>query len=264
MSFHHFFLNEQVIASQSEASFALRLTPEDAKHARVLRLKPGEHLSAVDAAGDYFELEVVDASQDLEVRIAQRLDAPKPSVSITLYQGMAKGDKMDDIVRHATEVGVDSFVPLSSSRCVAKLDAKKAASRIARWQSIAHSAAMQAGRMLEPKVRLPQTVKQAAASMKSFDCVLVCWEECSATKTIAGALSASLGSIRDSKVARIAVVVGPEGGLSEQEVDAFTAAENAFPVTLGPSILRTETAGVVAPALVLYACGGMGAAEKGW
>ncbi len=264
MSLHHFFLDGQVLAEETAPEFALSLTAEDAKHARVLRLAPGEHISVVDAARDYFELEIVSADDGLVARIAQRLDAPCSGVSLTLFQGLAKGDKMDDIVRHATEVGVDAFVPLQSARCVMKLDAKKAKNRIARWQAIAHSAAMQSGRMVEPKVADPHTVKQAAHMLADFDCVLVCWEECPATETIAGALSRTLAGRDSLDGARVAVVVGPEGGLSSEEVELLAAGENACPVTLGPSILRTETAGIVAPALVLYACGGMGADKKGF
>lgn len=264
MSLHHFFLDGQVLADETAPEFPLSLSSDDAKHARVLRLSAGEHISVVDAARDYFELEVVSADGGIVARIAQRLDSPKAGASVTLFQGLAKGDKMDDIIRHATEVGVDAFVPLASSRCVLKLDAKKAKSRVARWQAIAHSAAMQSGRMAEPQVLEPQTVKQAVQMLASFDCVLVCWEECPATKTIAGALAAAFGEGLLPEGARIAVVVGPEGGLSADEVERLTQGRNACPVTLGPSILRTETAGIVAPALVLYACGGMGADKKGF
>lgn len=263
MSFHHFFLDGQIIAEETAREFPVRLSVEDAKHARVLRLSEGEHISVVDAASDYFELEITSAHDGLVARIAQHLDAPQAPASIALFQGLAKGDKMDDIIRHATEVGIDEFVPLSSSRCVMKLDAKKAKSRLARWQAIAHSAAMQSGRMVEPRVHEPHTVKQAVQLLREFDCVLVCWEECPSTKTIAAALEQAFGNAAVAKP-RIAVVVGPEGGLSADEVETLTASENAWPVTLGPSILRTETAGIVAPALVLYACGGMGADKKGF
>lgn len=263
MSFHHFFLDGQIIAEETAREFPVRLSAEDAKHARVLRLSEGEHISVVDAASDYFELEITSAHDGLVARIAQHLDAPQAPASIALFQGLAKGDKMDDIIRHATEVGIDEFVSLSSSRCVMKLDAKKAKSKLARWQAIAHSAAMQSGRMVEPRVHEPHTVKQAVQLLREFDCVLVCWEECPSTKTIAAALEQAFGNASVDKP-RIAVVVGPEGGLSVDEVEALTASENAWPVTLGPSILRTETAGIVAPALVLYACGGMGADKKGF
>ena len=108
------------------------------------------------------------------------------------------------------------------------------------------------------------TVSQAAAFLKNATAVLVCWEECPATSTIAGALASAFAEcgVVDPRDARIAVVVGPEGGLSAEEVDTLTEGSRAWPVTLGPSILRTETAGVVAPALVMYECGGMGNGKR--
>ncbi|MDO4443571.1 MAG: RsmE family RNA methyltransferase [Slackia sp.] len=265
MSLHHFFLDGQVLGCETEPCFPLRLSAADAKHARVLRLEPGEHIGVVDAARDYFECEVVSADGDIAVRIAQKLDAPEDNPTVVLVQGLAKGDKMDDIVRHATEVGIGAFVPLICSRSIVKLDAKKAAAKVQRWQAIAHSAAMQAGRRVEPEVCGPMTVAQAAEAFSEATAVLVCWEECPSTSTIAEALSKAFEAcgVRDSRDARIVVVVGPEGGLSASEVEMLTAGARAWPVTLGSSILRTETAGVVAPALVLYECGGMGASSPG-
>ena len=108
MSFHHFFLDGQIIAEETAREFPVRLSAEDAKHARVLRLSEGEHISVVDAASDYFGLEITSAHDGLVARIAQHLDAPQAPASIALFQGLAKGDKMDDIIRHATEVGITS------------------------------------------------------------------------------------------------------------------------------------------------------------
>lgn len=260
MSLHHFFLDDQAIGCETEPCFPLRLSADDLKHARVLRLAPGEHIGVVDAARDYFECEIVSVDDGITVRIAQKLDAPDASPTVVLAQGLAKGDKMDDIVRHATEVGIGAFVPLACSRSVVKLDAKKAAAKTKRWQAIARSAAMQAGRTTVPEVSEPVGIAQAAELFSEATAVLVCWEECPATSTIASALSRAFDEcvVRDARDARIVVVVGPEGGLSSDEVDILTAGKRAWPVTLGPSILRTETAGVVAPALVLYECGGMG------
>ncbi|MFQ9742737.1 MAG: RsmE family RNA methyltransferase [Slackia sp.] len=162
------------------------------------------------------------------------------------------------------EIGIAGFVPLSCSRSVVKLDEKRKASKTQRWRAIAKSAAMQSGRLSVPEVCDPMTVSQAAAFLKNATAVLVCWEECPATSTIAGALASAFAEcgVVDPRDARIAVVVGPEGGLSAEEVDTLTEGSRAWPVTLGPSILRTETAGVVAPALVMYECGGMGNGKR--
>ncbi len=261
VSLPRFFLEQQVVAAEEDAVFPLRLAADDARHARVLRLAPDEHIAVVDADSDYFECEIISFNDALPlVRIARHLEAPEEGPLVMLCQGLAKGDKMDDVVRHATEVGVSAFVPLACERSVVKLDAKKAASRTERWRSIAKSAAMQAGRHRVPEVAAPATVAECATMLAGATAVLVCWEEAPSTCRLADAVHDALAQTRTPAAdARIAVVVGPEGGLTQKEVDRLLAANpHASLVTLGPSILRTETAGVVAPALVIYELGGLG------
>ncbi|MCI2241922.1 RsmE family RNA methyltransferase [Adlercreutzia faecimuris] len=261
MSLHRFFLDDQVIAAEADEVFPLRLSDADARHARVLRLGAGEHLAVVDAASDYFECEVVRMDGGYpEVRVARRLDAPEEGPSVLLVQGLAKGDKMDEVVRHATELGVAGFLPLSCARSVVKLDERKAASRVERWRAVARSAAMQSGQPRVPEVCAPATVAEAAAALAGATAVLVCWEEAPSTARLADALRGALADARmPAADARVAVVVGPEGGLAPDEVEALLACNpRASLVSLGPSILRTETAGVVAPALVLYELGALG------
>ncbi len=254
MSLPHFFLENQVLSLEQEQEFALQVSADDAKHAKVLRLQPGEHIAVVDASSDYFECEVASFDSGvLRVAIAQRLDAPKRP-RVTLVQGLAKGDKMDSIVRHATEVGICAFVPLVCERSVVKLDAKKAAARQARWKAIAKSASMQSGRADIPEVSLPMRVAEAAKVLAGSSAVLVCWEEAPLESTIRCALDQLLAGRGENPAdAHVAIVIGPEGGLAEAEVQAFlSACPNASAVSLGSSILRTETAGIVAPALVMY------------
>ncbi|WP_080797329.1 RsmE family RNA methyltransferase [Arabiibacter massiliensis] len=248
MSLPHFYLDDQVLADEPGEVFSLRLSAGDAKHARVLRLAPGEHVAVVDAGRDYFECEVVSFDGMLpDVRIAQRLERAAARPSVVLVQGLAKGDKMETVIRHATELGVAEFLPLSCERSVVRLDAKKGVAKAERWRAIAKSAAMQSGQPAIPEVREPMALARACGLLADADAVLVCWEEAPGTARIEDALE---GSPPD---ARVAVVVGPEGGLAAREVDALLACNpRASLVTLGPSILRTETAGIVAPALVLY------------
>ena len=151
MSLPHFYLENQVIAFEGTEAFPLRLSPDDAKHARALRLAPGEHVAVVDAAQDYFECEVVSFADAVPlVRVACRLDADGLRPSVMLVQGLAKGDKMETVVRHATELGVAAFVPLACERSVVKLDERKAAARTERWLAVARSAAMQSGQPAVP------------------------------------------------------------------------------------------------------------------
>lgn len=263
MSLPHFFLADQVIADEADQAFPLALERDDAKHARVLRLSAGEHVAVVDGAGYYFECEIVSFDEALPlVKVAQRLDAPQAFPKVCLVQGLAKGDKMETVIRHATELGVSRFIPFAAARSIMKVDARKAASKVARWQAIAKSAAMQSGQTRLPEMCAPANLKQLAGMLRDFDAVLICWEEAPGTCLISEAL-ACMASDADggsnARVPRVAVVVGPEGGLTSQEVDALLAAnDHASLVTLGSSILRTETAGVVGPALVLYELGQLG------
>ena len=267
MALPRFFLDEQVVGEEGEAVFPLRLSADDAKHARVLRLKTGEHVAVVDAARDYFECEIVSFDDDIPlVKITRHADVPDAGPQVVLVQGLAKGDKMETGIRHATELGVTGFVPLSCRRSVLKLDAKRAASKLARWRAIAKSAAMQSGQMAVPEVADIASLDDACALLSQATAVLVCWEEAPGTASLSDALSSALAECAcpDASDARIAVVVGPEGGLEQAEVDALLACNpRASLVTLGPSILRTETAGIVAPALVIYELGGLGRAGVG-
>ncbi len=260
MSLHRFFLDDQVLSAEEGGSFALRLSDGDAHHARVLRLAPGEHIAVVDAAGDCFECEVARAGDDVVVSIASREGGVEPAFRLTLFQALVKGDKMETVIRHATEVGVAAFVPLACRRSVVKLDGKKAAAKTERWRAIAKSAAMQSGQARIPEVSEPMTVGEAASMLAEATAVLVCWEEAPGSASLREAIQGALAATRTPAAdARIAVVVGPEGGLAEEEVRALLASNpRARLVTLGPSILRTETAGIVAPALALYELGAMG------
>ena len=265
MSLHRFFLDDQVLAQEAAPAFPLRLAPDDARHAKVLRLAPGEHIAVVDAASDYFECEVVAVGDGLPlVRIAQRGGERPAGPQVMLLQGLAKGDKMEEVVRHGTELGVVAFVPLACERSVVRLDAKKTASKTARWQAIAKSAAMQSGQMRVPEVSAPRTVREACGLLGGATAVLVCWEEAPEAAGLRAALERGLAACGALPAdARVAVVVGPEGGLAQAEVDALLGCNpRASLESLGPSILRTETAGVVAPALVLYELGALGGSAE--
>ena len=173
MSLQHFYLHDQVLADEGAPSFPLRLSPDDAKHARVLRLAPGEHIAVVDAAQDYFECEITAFDDAVPVvRIAQRLDDEERPL-VMLVQGLAKGDKMETVIRHATELGVSAFVPMSCERSIVRLDAKKAAARTQRWRAIAKSAAMQSGQRACPEVGEPMALADVCAFLAHATAVLV-------------------------------------------------------------------------------------------
>lgn len=266
MSLVHFYLDGQVLASETEDVFPLRLSIDDVRHARVLRLSPGEHVAVIDAAQDYFECEVVSFMGDKPmVSVAQHLDRKDRGVEVVLVQGLAKGDKMDTVIRHATELGVNRFVPFVCERSVVKLDSKKGAARTARWRTVSRSAAMQSGQPAIPDVSEPRDIDDVADLLSRMTAVLVCWEEAPSTAHLTDALESGL---RDERVASesvcVAVVVGPEGGLTDSEIDLLLASNpHASLVSLGSSILRTETAGITASALVIYELGGLGNGGRG-
>ena len=179
-----------------------------------------------------------------------------------LVQGLAKGEKMDSVIRHATELGVAAFMPLTCERSIVKLDAKKTRTRLDRWCSIPKSAAMQSGQPRIPEVLEPRSAKEAAAELAEATAVLICWEEAPQTASLAQADRA--GTFR-MLLAPTAMRASPSlfhpraGFLPEREVGFFLDANpRASLVSSGSSILRTETAGVVAPALTLYELGKLG------
>ena len=161
---------------------------------------------------------------------------------------------MDTIIRHATELGVAAFVPLLCERSIVKLDRKRTVNRMQRWNTLAKSAAMQSGQAVIPEIAEPTTFENLLKLSQGATAILVCWEEAHLTKTLSRALEEALAKASMTSLdARIVVIVGPEGGLTSDEVNfVLSSHPRSYAVSLGPSILRTETAGIVAPALVLY------------
>lgn len=265
MSLPRFFLTKQILGNITSASFELDLSADDLKHAQVLRLQPGEHIAVIDAAQDYFECEIIESSDHLVASITSRSEQQTPRPHITLAQGLPKGTKFDDIVRHATEVGVDEFIPLATQRSIVHLDAKKAQAKQARWQEIAKSAAMQSGRETIPAVAPVQTVREVCNHATDFDCVIIFWEEATAKDTITRALTPLFNlSHSEYTEASVLLVVGPEGGLDPAEVTTLLEANpQVSTATLGPYILRTETAGLMAPGLVAYELNNHRASQQG-
>lgn len=139
-----------------------------------------------------------------------------------LVQGLAKGDKMETVIRHATELGVSAFVPMACERSIVRLDARKAAARTQRWRAIAKSAAMQSGQRVCPEVGEPMALADVCASLAHATAVLVCWEEAPLDARIEKALERGLRLDRAlPENARIAVVVGPEGAFREARRTRF-------------------------------------------
>ena len=219
---------------------------------RVLRLGPGALVRALDGRGGELTIRVDDltgrrASGVVVDRAARRAESP---LELTLAQGLPKGDKLDAIVRMATELGVARVVPLVCRRTVARLEPGRGAARLARWERIAREAAKQCGRAAIPEVSAPMPLSQWLRRPREPGLLLCLWE---AEPTLLDAV------LPDERPARVVLVVGPEGGLTPEEVDDLRAA-GARVAGLGPRILRTETAGPVGLALLQSRYGDLGRA----
>lgn len=250
MALHRFFVREHLEGGAGP----LALSDADVHHALdVLRLGPGDHIICVDGCGAAMEVRITAVRDGVIEAEAVAAVESVPVPRVWLVQGLAKGEKMDAVVRQATELGVERIVPLASSRSVVRLDAAKADAKRARWQRVAREAAKQSQRSNVPDIAPIADVAALAEELGGAALVLVAWEDASGAPSVRQAI----GDADLSPDQAVAVVVGPEGGLAPDEVGALVKA-GAKTVWLGPTILRTETAGVVAVALALSARGGLG------
>jgi 16S rRNA (uracil1498-N3)-methyltransferase len=231
----------------------LHLRGDEAAHlARVLRLGPGAQVVVFDGHGhDYVTLVERIESEDVVCRILHDAAVqPAPAVSITLGQGLPKAEKFDWVIQKTTELGVAEIAPLITDRVIPHLSRPHMARKVGRWEKLAREACKQSGRATVPHLWSPTPLETFFAACQRAELKLVLWEG-ENTRLLRTILAASV------PVASVAVVVGPEGGLTLPEV-ACGEAYGFLVVGLGKRILRTETAGVVAVALLQYRFGDLG------
>lgn len=233
------------------------LSAADLHHLRdVLRLIPGEEIVLADGAGRQALARIASVSVDGAAFELVR-DLPVAFIpNVTLLQGLSRGPKMDLLVQKATEVGVTRIVPVVCARSFVRLSDAAASGRASRWRRIAAEAAKQSQRSVVPRVDDPVSLTEAPDLLAEFDHVLVPWEDASGE-----GIGEALGRLGAGSSGAVGVVVGPEGGLEDAEVTRLTEL-GAVSVTLGGTVLRTETAGIVAVALVSYELGGLGGARR--
>ena len=222
------------------------LTDENAAHAFVLRLKIGEKIVVCDGkACDYHCIVDSIAKDQVHVKITNSVaNAAEPPVFVTLFQGLPKGDKMEEIVEKCVELGISRIVPVVTARCVAKSssrDTKKAM----RWQKIGEAAAKQSQRGILPQVSEILRFDEALQLAKECNIVFACYEL--EDKLMLKGLLKAL----PKEITSLAFFIGPEGGFTNEEAAQF-AENNIVTVSLGQRILRTETAGAAVLANVLY------------
>ena len=231
---HRFYADPRI--SDSNCFF---LTPEDAIHAlKVLRMQVGDQAEII-CREERYTARIENISDSLvELRPLSVLPSTEPRLSVTLFQGLPKGDKMDWIVQKAVELGASRIIPVAFSRCVVRLNEKEAARKQERWQKIAREAGKQSGRCRIPEVLSPVSFRAMPDFIRTCDRTAVPWEECPE----GGPLSFVK---RNPSLSSLGVVIGPEGGISPEEMQVL-AGFGGEPVTLGKRILRTETAGLAA------------------
>ncbi len=230
----------------------LRIEGDEVRHIRrVLRLRTGDEIIVFDgSAKEYEGMIVEDGPSSVVIRIQNILSSKKESpLEITLAQSVLKGEKMDYLIQKATELGVKEIIPFFSSRSVPILEKSKSLRRHRRWERIAIEASKQSGRGVIPKIEPLQDYSEMLQNIPPDFLRLILWEKEGAR------LKEVLGGLKEK--IKIFFIVGPEGGLSQEEVDL--AKEKGFiPITLGKRILRSETASLSLLSILQYDWGDMG------
>lgn len=242
---HYFFLLGETLTEESEVS----LSREDLNHAyRVLRLKTGDQVVIADGLGTAMQgVVTLSTAEIVNVRLTGKIVAGESPLHITLCQSMVKGDKFDLIIRQATELGVKKIIPLVTERSVSVPLSDNESKKLMRRQKIIRSAAAQCRRAELPDIETTCTLQDLCVDIYG-ETIIVPWEEESKN---------SLGDIltHPSPESRaVFLIVGPEGGFTGKEIEALINA-GAHIVTLGPRVLRSETAASAIIAMVQGAWG---------
>ena len=217
------------------------ITGADHNHIKnVLRMKAGDTiLISANGKSDLCEIETIDNDEIIAPIIEEDYQNTELPLQIHLFQGLPKSDKMELIIQKAVELGVYSITPIEMRRCIVKLDDKKKKSKQTRWQSISESAAKQSKRNLIPEINETISYKAALDAAKELDLLLVPYENED------GILSTKEALKELKKAKSVGIIIGPEGGFDEGEIEAAKNAGGRI-ISLGKRILRTETAAITA------------------
>lgn len=228
----------------------IKITGEDVKHiAQVLRAKIGEELIICNIDNKLnYTTTISKISQNYILCHIENYNKSnaESNIDVTIFQGIPKADKMEFIIQKNVELGVKQIIPITMSRCIVKLEEKVANLKIERWHKIAESAAKQSGREYIPTVEMPINVPKLCKKIMDFDLVLLAYEN---EENIT--LKQELKKIENNGNLKIGIIIGPEGGIDNKEVEILTKA-GAKAITLGKRILRTETASVAIMSNIIY------------
>jgi len=226
---------------------------EDVKHIKnVLRKQPGDILEICNQeTGKAYICEILEINEShIKNKIIEELVSKEDKIKVDIYQGLPKADKMELIIQKSIELGANAIIPVEMKRCVVKLDQQSENKKIERWQKIAESAAKQSGRNTIPEIRQVIKVEDISKLKDLYDLIIVCYEN-EKQNTLKSQLSQAKKQFAGKAEFHIAVVIGPEGGLEEKDVD-FLKQNGAQVVTLGKRILRTETVALNLLSIIMY------------
>jgi 16S rRNA (uracil1498-N3)-methyltransferase len=258
-----FYAPRELLAGAS----TVRLDGPEGRHAALVRrLQPGELVDVTDGRGLVAHCVVLRTQgQALDLEVRESRVEPAPSPRLTVVQGLAKGDRGETAVETMTEIGVDAIVPWSASRSITQWKADRGAKALEKWRSTAREAAKQSRRGWWPVVTEPATTLEVAKLLATARLPIVLHEEGQAALAdvepprrsddmTGGATDAAAEVVDVVDVVDIVLVVGPEGGISPEELIQF-AGVGAVPYRMGPTVLRTSTAGTAAAAVLLARSG---------
>jgi 16S rRNA (uracil1498-N3)-methyltransferase len=217
----------------------------------VLRMRPGDRVVLLDNSGQARDVELETIDKDAVRGRVSKTWKPEtePRARITLYQGLLKGQKFEWVLQKGTEIGISAFVPVLAARCVIGSMDDVSDARVERWERIVVEAAEQSGRAVLPHLAQPLLFDNACSQAARAGPAFIPWE---AERTLG--LRQALQGVEPGA---IGVLIGPEGGFEEEEI-ALARDNGLVPVSLGPRILRAETAGLAAASAILYAMGDLG------
>ena len=238
------------VSSDQIQNKLVKIIGEDVKHiSNVLRLQPLDKVIVCDkSVNNSYVAEIINMNKEyIECNIINKIiETTEPDVNIDLFQGLPKSDKMEYIIQKTIEIGVRNIYPVSFERCVVKLDKKTEEKKLDRWKKIAEAAAKQSKRDIISNIENVINIENICQNIEKYDIILLAYEN-----EQNNTLKYELQKLDKNKKLSIGVIIGPEGGLSEKEVDKLITA-GAKCVSLGRRILRTETASLVVLSDIIY------------
>lgn len=240
-----FFIKENQIQNNQ-----ITIIGEDVNHIKnVIRKQIGDTIEICNQDNEKSykcEIEKIEEKQ-ITTKIIEELKAQESNIKVDIFQGLPKAEKMELIIQKSVELGANAIIPVNMKRCVVKLDSKSEEKKIERWQKISESAAKQCGRNNIPEVKHLVNIKDICNKIKDYDAMIVAYEN-----EKENTLKQELTKLKNKqKNLKIGIVIGPEGGLEENDVKLLKESEAKI-ITLGHRILRTETVALNMLSIIMY------------